>query len=156
MMYRLIQRAIPGWFPYNSLHVMQPFFTKAMNKTIAEEIGTIQLYTVADPTPPRTPVILVQHPIIQKVLKDQQHFVVPWLPALNYLFPGKKDFKDYMLGGDQPVNTAQRNLVGDIIYSPPEIKRLLMDFVCGTAATYLKSEAFNLGKSIIQVDIIRE
>jgi hypothetical protein len=156
MFYRLIQRAVPGWFPYNSLHVMQPMFTKDMNRQIAEEIGTIAQYTLEDPSPPRKPVILTKHDLICKVLKDQRHFAVPWSAAFSQLFPGEKDFSTYMLAGDKPANTAQRNLVGDTLYSPTEFKKLLSDFVFSVGTSYLKAESFKVGKSMEQIDIIRE
>lgn len=158
MLYKLIQRALPGWFPYNSLHVMQPMFTRKMNEQIAKEIGTIQLYTKKDPAKPPEPKILTSHSVIRKVLTDQNSFGVPWLPALNDLFPGEKDFSTYMLSGDAKVNTLQRNLVGDVLYGPPEFKDLLSSFVIESAEGYLAAEKFNVGgrAQIEQIDILRE
>jgi hypothetical protein len=161
MFYKLIQRALPGWFPYNSLHVMQPFFTKDANRQIAQEIGTIALYTEKDPKKPANPTILVSHSKIRKVLTDQVSFGVPWLPALNDLFPGEKDYGTFMLGGDAHANTQQRNLVGDLIYGPDGFKELLSSFVVQSAEGYLNSEKFNVGGNRIndpteQIDIIRE
>ena len=157
MLYKLIQRGLPGWFPYNSLHVMQPMFTKNMNRQIAKEIGTYKLYTEADPAPPRVPVVLNDYSKITKVLKDQKTFVVPWTPALNDMFPGEKDFSGYMLGGDKQANTAQRNLVGDTIYGLPGFKKLLSDFIANVGSTSLKNEAFQLNDSgLTQIDIVRE
>lgn len=156
MMYRLIQRAVPGWFPFNSLHVMQPMFTRKMNEEIARQFGTIAQYTLNDPSPPRRPVVLTKHALIRKVLKDQRCFVVPWAAGLNQIFPGKEDYSTYMLGGDKVVNTAQRNLVGDILYGPADFKKLLSDFVMTVGKSYLKANMFTLGKSLQQIDIIRE
>lgn len=156
MMYRLIQRALPGWFPHNSLHVMQPMFTKKMNEEIAREIGTIAQYTLDDPSPPRKPVLIAKHSTITKLLKDQRCFRVPWATNLNQLFPGKQDVSTYMLGGDKPVNTAQRNLVGDILYGPTDFKKLLSDFVFNIGTAYLKTDLIRLGKTIQQIDIVRE
>ncbi|KAF2150654.1 heme peroxidase [Myriangium duriaei CBS 260.36] len=161
MMYKLIQRALPGWFPYNSLHVMQPFFTKKANKQIATEIGTINQYTDKDPAKPVVPTILTRHAQITKVLTDQNAFGVPWLPALNDLFPGKKDYGAYMLSGDAQANTQQRNLVGDLMYGPPGFKELLSAFVVESAEGYLNAERFRVGGNKIndpteQIDIIRD
>ncbi|KAI9690830.1 MAG: hypothetical protein M1822_008449 [Bathelium mastoideum] len=156
MLYKLIQRAFPGWFPYNSLHVMQPMFTRKMNEQIATEIGTIKQYTRANPARPPVPVILESHSIIRKVLTDQNCFGVPWLAALNDLFPGEKDYSGFMLGGDAQINTVQRNLVGDVIYGPPEFKSLLASFVVEAAEGYLSAEQFNVGGSAEQIDILRD
>lgn len=156
MMYRLIQRAVPGWFPFNSLHVMQPMFTRKMNEEIARQFDTISQYTLNDPAPPRKPVPLFKHALIRKVLGDQKSFVVPWGVALNQIFPGKKDYSTYMLGGDKEANTAQRNLVGDTLYGPSDFKKLLFDFVGTVGTAYLKTNMFTLGRSIQQIDIVRE
>ncbi|KAF2478296.1 prostaglandin G/H synthase 2/cyclooxygenase 2, pgh2/cox2 [Lindgomyces ingoldianus] len=156
MYYKLIQRALPGWFPYNSLHVMQPFYTKEKNAEIAKEIGTYKYYTEADPKKPPTPKIVMGHDAVKKVLVDQRSFMVPWAPALNAMFPGERDFTGFMLGGDQPANTAQRNLVGDIIYSPQQFKQLLSNTVVDLAKTCLTSEEFVIGGPGRQIDILRD
>ncbi|PHH86123.1 hypothetical protein CDD83_10692 [Cordyceps sp. RAO-2017] len=41
VLYRLIQRGLPGWFPFNSVAVMQPFYTPEANERIARELGTM-------------------------------------------------------------------------------------------------------------------
>ncbi|KAF2199499.1 heme peroxidase [Delitschia confertaspora ATCC 74209] len=156
MMYKLIQRSFPGWFPYNSLHVMQPFYTKTKNEEIAKEIGTLQLYTPADPKPPHVPKIVTGNETVRKILTNQQAFIVPWLPALNDLFPGKRDFSSYMLSGDKPLHTLQRNLVGDCLYGPQGFKQLLSESVTDMAKKYLAAEEFEVGASGKQIDILRD
>jgi hypothetical protein len=157
MFYRLFQRAFPGWYPYNSLHIMQPMFTWKMNKQIAEEIGTILQYTLEGPKAPARPIILTKHAIVTKVLKDQNSFRVPWLAALNDLYPGKKDYSSFMLGGDAPSNSKQRALVKSIIYGPDEFKQLVLEFVMATAKSCLETSAFQLNNhKLSQIDILRE
>ncbi|KAF1969427.1 prostaglandin G/H synthase 2/cyclooxygenase 2, pgh2/cox2 [Bimuria novae-zelandiae CBS 107.79] len=156
MMYKLIQRAFPGWFPYNSLHVMQPFFTKDKNEEIAKAIGTIKLYTKNDPKPPHTPRVVTGNETVQKILTNQQDFIVPWLPALNDLFPGEKDYSGFMLGGDKPMNTIQRNLVGDCLYAPQGFRQLLSESIMDMAKKFLKKEEFEIGVAGKQIDIIRD
>ncbi|KAH7039913.1 uncharacterized protein B0I36DRAFT_309597 [Microdochium trichocladiopsis] len=39
VMHRLFQRALPGFFNYNSLHMWQPFYTPTMNVQLAQEQG---------------------------------------------------------------------------------------------------------------------
>lgn len=138
MLYRLIQRRVPGWFPFNSLHVMQPMYTRKTNEQIARDMGTIELYTLDVPKAPRRPVVVTKHSLSKQVLIDRRCFIVPWRPTLNAIFPGKEDYTTYMLGGDKPANTAQRNLVGDILYGPADFKSLLSDFVFKSSCRYLK------------------
>lgn len=155
MFHKLFQRAFPGWFPYNSLHTTQPMFTRKMNEEIAREIGTIDQYTLDDPSPPPTPLPVVKHSQVTQVLKDQANFRVIWTKFLNDMIPGKT-YDDYMLGGDKPANTAQRNLVGDILFSPTEFMQLLSQTEHAVGKELLDAETLALGKDLNQVDIIRE
>ncbi|KAL2006622.1 hypothetical protein VTN00DRAFT_9290 [Thermoascus crustaceus] len=155
MFYKLIQRTLPGWFPYNSLHVMQPMYTRKMNEQIARELGTIDQYTLKDPSPPPKPIIVPKYSTITKVLNDQANFHVPWAIYLNDMIPGK-DYSSYMLCGDKPSNTAQRNLVGDILFSPTEFKQLLSETAMSVGRELLKTETLSLKKDLHQVDIIRD
>ena len=48
-MHRLFQRAFPGFFPYNSLHLWQPFHIPAMNYVLAKSQGvSADLETLAE------------------------------------------------------------------------------------------------------------
>ena len=158
MFYKLIHRAFPGWWPYNSVSVMQPMFTKDANEKIAKEIGTIAMYTTKDPAPPRPLTILMGHRMIKEVLKDKQSFAVPWLPSLNDLFPGEKNFKDFMLGGDEASNKAQRELMMSILYDPKEFKKTLLDTVASYGTKFLDQETFKYkgSEKIHQIDILRD
>jgi cytochrome P450 len=147
---------LPGWFPYNSLHVMQPMYTKEANKKIATEIGTIKQYTEADPARPRPVVVLKQRSSCEKVLKDQKCFVVPWTPAVNSLFPGEKTFEWFMLGGDGPESLANRKLVAGVMHKIPNLKETVANFVSTVGASLLKKESFAMTKELHQLDIIRE
>ncbi|KAH9213934.1 heme peroxidase [Leptodontidium sp. 2 PMI_412] len=157
MFYRLFQRSFPGWYPYNSLHIMQPMFTWKMNKQIAEELSTIKLYSVKGPKKPTAPIVLTKHSTIVQVLKDQTSFRVPWLPALNDLFPGKTDYSAFMLSGDGAGNAKQRALLQSIMYGPDEFTKLVSEFVTATAKKYLELEGFKMNaENLCQIDIIRD
>lgn len=155
MFHKLFQRAFPGWFPYNSLHTTQPMFTRKMNEEIAREIKTIDEYTLDDPSPPPAPIPLAKHSMVTKVLSDQANFRVIWTKYLNDMIPGKT-YNDYMLGGDKPANTAQRELVSDIMFSPAEFMQLLSQTAVSVGKELLEGEALGLGKDLNQVDIVRE
>lgn len=153
--YTLFQRALPGWFPYNSLHVMQPMFTPKMNKEIATEIGTIADYVEKGPKPPPKPKVLAKHSTITKVLSDQTNFHVPWV-GLEDIFPGKKSFASYMLGGDSPAHTAQKKLLSGILYTPTEFGELLSSTALKYGRDLLKQDSLGLRKDLQQIDIIRD
>ncbi|KAG2416425.1 hypothetical protein HFD88_007640 [Aspergillus terreus] len=155
MFHKLIQRALPGWFPYNSLHATQPMFTRKMNEQIAREIGTIDHYSLADPAPPPRKIVLTDYATNIKVLKDQASFRVPWARYLNDMFPGKT-YNDYMLGGDDPANAAQKKLVHSILFSPDQFLDLLSETTTKLGSELLKANTLWLTKDLHQVDIIRD
>ena len=160
MFYKLIQRAFPGWFPYNSASVMQPMFTKKANLQIAEELGTRAMFTDQDPKRPPVPKLLTLHQGIRDVLSDKQSFVVPWLKGLNDLFPGKKDYKGFMLGGDAEANAEQRKLVMSVMYSPVDFKTIFTGAVMDYGARFLNQETFKYKESgaspLRLIDIVRD
>ncbi|KAF7625730.1 prostaglandin G/H synthase 2/cyclooxygenase 2, pgh2/cox2 [Aspergillus flavus] len=155
MFHKLFQRALPNWFPYNSLHITQPMYTRKMNEQIAREIGTIDEYTLDDPSPPPKTVIVTKHSTITKLSKDQANFRVIWAKYLNEMIPGR-DFSDYMLLGDKPANTAQKTLVKEILYSPAEFVQLLSETAVSVAKEQLATETLNLTSELHQVDIVRD
>ncbi|PYH67779.1 peroxidase/cytochrome P450 family protein [Aspergillus vadensis CBS 113365] len=155
MFHKLIQRALPGWFPYNSLHATQPMFTRKMNEQIAKEIGTIDRYSQEDPKPPTHTVMLAKYETIIEVLKDQDTFRVPWARYLNDMLPGKR-FNDYMLGGDGPGNTAQKKLVKSILFSPDQFSQLLSHTTVTLGKELLELNTLQLSTELNQVDIIRD
>ncbi|KAJ6007231.1 hypothetical protein N7522_005582 [Penicillium canescens] len=155
MFWKLFQRAFPGWFPYNSLHSTQPMFTRKMNEQIAREIGTIDQYTLEDPSPPPNPIVLNKYSAVTKVLSDQTNFRVIWARNLNDMTPGKK-YDSYMLGGDAPANTAQRNMVSEIMFSPVEFMQLLSQTSLHVGKELLDGETLRLATDLNQVDIIRD
>jgi len=156
MFYKLFQRAVPGWYPYNSLHIMQPMYTWKKNKEIAENLGTIKSFTTAGPKRPPRPVIVTKHAVICKVLKNQTSFRVPWLHALNDILPGKLDFSSFMLSGDAASNTAQRKMLEGILFGPTDFIALLLDTVRKSASAALTKHKFDLPGVAFQVNIIKD
>ena len=157
MFYRLIQRGLPGWFPYNSLNVMQPMYTKEANMRIAKSIGTIKLYTMDDPKPPRPVVVLTKHNDCKAVLQDHKTFVVPWLPGINDLFPGERDFTWYMLSADGPQNLANRKMSEKILYGAmPNLLPTVKNFVDKWGRDWINKEGFKMAEGLYEIDILRD
>ncbi|KAI0379935.1 heme peroxidase [Hypomontagnella monticulosa] len=156
MMYKLIQRGLPGWFPFNSVAVMQPFYTKQANEAIAREIGTIDQYTLDDPKPPRKSVVLLTSSAIKEALSHPKQFVVPWLQPINALFPGKKDLGWFMLAADEPRNFEDRANLLKVIRKIPNLHAAVHEFVARVGARLIEKETFELKKGLNQIDIIRD
>ncbi|KAI1820639.1 linoleate diol synthase [Xylaria intraflava] len=156
MLYKLIQRGLPGWFPYNSVAVMQPMYTKQANAAIAKKLGTIAQYTLDDPKPPAKPVVVISNASTRKVLGNPKVYVVPWLPPVNDLFPGKKDFSWFMLSGDGPQNKEQRTSVLSAFHKIPNLREAIRETTLRVGAELIKSESFALKEGLNQVDLIRD
>ncbi|KAI0897973.1 heme peroxidase [Annulohypoxylon nitens] len=156
MLYKLIQRGLPGWFPYNSVAVMQPMYTKKANEKIAKEFGTIDQYTLDDPQPPRKSIVIYTSEAIKKTLGQPKLFVVPWLPALNTLFPGKKDFSWYMLAGDEQRNFDDRATTLKAIQKIPNLSTAVNKFVQRVGFELIEKERFTLKEGLDQIDLIRD
>ncbi|KAI1377390.1 heme peroxidase [Hypoxylon crocopeplum] len=156
MLYKLIQRGLPGWFPYNSVAVMQPFYTKKANEAIAREFGTIDQYTLDDPQPPRKPVVLFRSESIKHILSNHRQFVVPWLPAVNALFPGKKDLGWFMLAGDETRNVQDRANMLKAMGKVPNLHQAVHEFIERVGAQLIRKQTFELKKGLNQIDLVRD
>ncbi|KAK2798076.1 hypothetical protein FQN51_007895 [Onygenales sp. PD_10] len=156
MFYKLIQRGLPGWFPYNSLSVMQPMYVPDMNREIATEIGTIGLYTEAAPKKPARRMILVKQSEIRKMLTDPKKFPVPFGKPYDENFLPEKDFSHFMLAGDAPRNRDQRNLYGGLLYGSGELKGLLAKFIQDQTDKFLTGSMYPIGRGTYHVDILKD
>lgn len=156
MLYKLIQRGVPGWFPFNSVAVMQPMFTKKANEAIARELGTIAQYTLDDPKPPPKPVVILTNAAIKQVLGSPKQFVVPWLQAVNSLFPGKKDLGWFMLAGDEARNIAHRASVVKALGKIPNLHKAVHEFVERVGTQLMEKESFTFKEGLCQLDLIRD
>ncbi|EEH21749.1 hypothetical protein PABG_03965 [Paracoccidioides brasiliensis Pb03] len=155
MFYKLIQRGLPGWFPFNSLAVMQPMYTKDMNREIATELGTKFQYTEADPKPPPRRMILTKHSEISQMLTDPKRFPVPFGKPYENFIEGR-DFGHFMLAGDMPRNRDQRNLYGGLLYGSGELKGLVSKFIMEQTDKFLTGSMFRIGGRTYHVDILKD
>lgn len=156
MLYKLIQRGVPGWFPFNSVAVMQPMYTKKANEAIAREIGTIELFSLDDPKPPAKPVTIFTSAAIKKTLASPKEFALPWLPAFNSLFSSKRDVSWFMLAGDEPKNIAHRTSFVKALGKIPNLHSTIHQFVGQVGKQLIEKETFSLKKCLDQIDIIRD
>ncbi|EGP87976.1 unnamed protein product [Zymoseptoria tritici ST99CH_1A5] len=161
MMYKLIQRGLPGWFAFNSVAVMQPFFSKKMNAQIATELGTIGDFTQDDPKTPPKPKIVTKASTARKILTDSTNFVVPWGKAYRDLNDGH-DYSHFMLSGDAPANVEQKKLMHSLLFKSPDFKKLVSETTFRIADKHIKAEMFSMGKDFLdgkpkfEVDLVRD
>lgn len=93
--YRLIQRAFPKWFKFNSIYVMQPMYLPRMNMEIFKQFGTIDQYSLDAPALPPSTTVLGTQAAISHVINDQKNFRFAYTDKLPDSL-----FADFMTLGD--------------------------------------------------------
>lgn len=148
MLYRLIHRAVPKWFKFNSIYVMQPMYLPSMNKEIATEFNTINQYSFDPPVPPPKITVLSTHAAISALLNDQVNFKVKYGIQLPDLV-----FPEYMLQGDGAANRENHKFVASRLMNGG--LDLYAKAFEETTRKILAREAYKLGKDF-QVDMTKK
>ena len=150
MLYRLIHRAVPKWFKFNSIYVMQPMYLPSMNEEIAKQFNTIDQYSLDPPAPPPKITVLSTHAAITALLNDQTNFKVKYGIQLPDLV-----FPEYMLQGDGAANRENHAFVAQRIMNVPGGLNLYAKAFEEITRKILAREAYKLGNRF-QVDITKE
>lgn len=150
MLYRLIHRAVPKWFKFNSIYVMQPMYLPSMNEEIAKEFNTFDLYCRDPPGPPPKTTVLSTHAAISALLNDQANFKVKYGIQLPDLV-----FPEYMLQGDGAANRENHAFVVPRMMKVPGGMDTYAKAFEATTRKILAREAYKLGDRF-QVDITKE
>ncbi|KAF9874998.1 linoleate diol synthase [Colletotrichum karsti] len=157
MLYKLIQRGLPGWFPFNSIAVMQPMYTKQANERIARQLGTFNQFTLDDPKPPAKYVVVRSTGGIKHVLGNHDKYAVPWLPPLQALFTGqKKDISWFMLAGDAQTNKQEKINMQAVMKKVPGLHNAVHEFIERVGKRLIDKETFKMREGLFQMDIIRD
>ena len=157
VLYKLIHRGLPGWFPFNSIAAMQPMYTKQKNIELAKRHGTIDQYSLEDPTPPKRPVLIETWEGIKDIIHNPKVFPSGWERSVDIVFCGKRDLSWFMLSGDEPKNLQHRQMMGKAFHDAfPNFQKTVLEFVDNVGTKLLNKEAFELKKGLHQIDIIRD
>lgn len=168
--HRLLQRAFPGWFPYNSIRFFHPFYTAAKNAEYAQQQGYGQDFRMttipkakdtygrpteyryetkkSDPVKPWKPLYLDDHEKIAAVLADDSDSLVH--PARTELAGLPQSVVDILSPGqkrDRPTGT-------EIKADDSTLKTYFADLMHGI----IKRESILMDsrKVAYQIDITRE
>ncbi|RDA92085.1 hypothetical protein CP533_3590 [Ophiocordyceps camponoti-saundersi (nom. inval.)] len=157
VLYRLIQRTLPGWFPYNSVAVMQPMYTKAANMEIARKMGTMGQFTMDDARQPPKVVKVSNKAAIKEVLDRSERFALPWLQAFNAMFPdGEKDLSWFALAGDEARNRHHRVELDKALDRLPDVRGAILGMIAREGARLINKEKLTLPSGVSQLDVIRD
>lgn len=166
--HRLLQRAFPGWFPYDSVRFFHPFYTSQTNAKYAQAQGYGEDFRVppatrdawdnpkfdtsaADPKKPLKPEYITDAAKISAILGSPYEFV----------HPAFKDLANFP--------TVMQNAVREMHYQAkaqdlrPERKDefyedpvLIRDYFTDLMRSIVKREAITMGNHTYQIDITRE
>lgn len=148
--HRLINRAFPKWFKFNSIYAMQPMYTPKMNQEIYKKFGTIGQYSLDPPAAPPKVTALNTQAAISSFVKDQENFRVAYGTKLPDLI-----FSDFMICGDVPSNKENHSFMGSRFTTCPGGLGLFSKSIESTMRKVLAREAYKL-KDIYQVDMTKE
>ena len=150
----LILNAFPKWFKYNSVYVMQPFFTPKESEAIFTKQGTLANYSLEPPSLEKDAIPLLSHAAVSATLRDSTNFEVPWGPAIDFLMEGNK----FCLAHDGPDSVKQHKDIMQAMAALPNYETKYKAYMEDIFCMLLKRESYTLGRGhqYYQVDIVRE
>jgi hypothetical protein len=167
--HRLLQRAFPGWFSYNSVRFFHPFYTAEQNAIFAEQQGYADdfkmkrtgtdkntgnaVFDVAGSTPkkPTKPVYLVEIEKINDIMADTSGiFIHPALkdpanfpPEMQEMFPSKKSGRSRPRVSD-PADRIQENTAA------------IQKYYSELMRSIVKRESITMSNTTYQIDVVRD
>ncbi|KAM0425375.1 hypothetical protein ACHAPT_009432 [Fusarium lateritium] len=173
MFHRLLQRAFPEWYPYNSVRFFHPFYTAEKNAELAKQQGfadefdmqvltsktnwwgkpTEFEYNTSDSNPrrPSKPVYLYKKPEIKQILEDRSDKIVH--PARLRL----KDFPDQIADVLKPGQGASDD--GTVsTSSTPSDHEAIVKYLVDLMRDIIKREfiIMDKNKGVYQLDVVRD
>lgn len=113
--YKLFLRAFPQHFKQNSVYAHYPMVIPDENKRILASLKRDQLFDFSRPQFEAPRVNITSYGGAKFVLEHQKDFDVTWHEGLSFLMgeSGKK----FMLSGDSPMHSSQRQIMAQLLYS---------------------------------------
>jgi hypothetical protein len=152
LMYRLLMRAFPGWFDYNTVYALFPFTIPKASKQILHDRGVLSQYTISPPQKPAPQIVFSTAKNAMAILGDEQTFHITWGKAIAKLAGNYQ----YMLAADKPANNAQHKQVYKALYTDvKDWKEEIWGFYTKFTEKLLKERSYPLD-TFLQVDAVRE
>ncbi|KAH7131804.1 putative prostaglandin G/H synthase 2/cyclooxygenase 2, pgh2/cox2 [Dendryphion nanum] len=165
--HRLLQRAFPEWYPYNSVQFFHPFYTRQTNAKFAAEQGyghefrmssepTLKdeygkpLYDVSSSVPqkPWKPVYLADAEKISIILKD----------TTNYVHPAMRDEKNFPEAFRWIFKQSGSKTTSTTPALPPVVEDhdALSSYFTDLMRYIVKRESISMNNSTLQIDATRD
>src|SRR5271170_4465548 len=150
-MYKLLMRAFPGWYKFNSIYAMFPFSLPEKTREVQEKLGWGSLYSFDKPAPPAKPMDFIRtYDACVRVLDDQEHFQMSWGPAIKELTG-----TEYMLSGDGEKYAAMHKRLHKETMGCNGSEKAIWEFYINITNELIKTTSFKIG-TYFEMDAVRE
>jgi hypothetical protein len=150
-MYRLLMRAFPRCYAFNSVYAIYPFSLPEKTSETLTKLNSLSSYSFDLPkTPPDTVHYVNNYHACARILSDPENFKIWWGPAVKSLTG-----RVYMLSGDTQETTDQHVRLHHDIYGAKESFKAMWDCFETITLDLIKQKAFRLGE-FFEMDAVRE
>jgi hypothetical protein len=150
VMYKLLMRAFPKWYVFNSIYAFFPFTVPSQTSANLKARGLTSTYAVDPPKPPATNIHYIEdYHAIAKILSDPDTYKIWWGPVIKGLTGGV-----YMLSADDKETVDQHKNLYKNVYCPGSTNAM-WEFWVNQTNELVKAKAVKLGDHY-EVDIVRE
>jgi hypothetical protein len=151
VMYKLLMRAFPRWYKFNSVYAMFPFSVPEKTREVLEKMGTLSLYSFDKPLPPAKPMVFISsYDACIRVLNDQEHFKMGWGPGIKGFTGG-----ECMLSGDTKATADQHAQLHDEIMEVGGSEKAIWDCYVKITDELIKSTSFPI-ENYFEMDAVRK
>ncbi|PWW77608.1 heme peroxidase [Tuber magnatum] len=149
--YKLIIKAFPNHFKFNSIYAHYPLTIPEENHKIHTALNTVDQFDFERPvyTPLRIPIS--SYRATKQILCDAENFKVTWGAGFDFIMRA-----DFMLSGDKPSNSGQKQFVSERLYlGGVDWKQQIRQFYEEVTKKLIRKKAYSLGDTY-QVDAVRD
>jgi hypothetical protein len=151
VMYKLLMRAFPGWYEFNSIYAMFPFSVPEKTREVQEKLGYLSIYSFDKPSPPAKPMDFIStYDAAVRVLDDREHFQMSWGPAIKELTG-----TEYMLSGDGEKYAAMHKRLHKETMGCNGSEKAIWEFYINITNELIKTTSFKIG-SYFEMDAVRK
>ena len=157
-MHRLLMRAFPGYYAFNSVYAMYPFTVPNKTHQTLTAFGTLSSYSFDLPKKPPFSIATLSsmnyisdyHALV-RVLNDHDTFKETWGPSIQDLTGTM-----YMLAWDTPQTTEQHERFHKEIFCVDGSSNAIWDHFETVTIDLIKRNAYQLAGGIMEMDVVRE
>ncbi|KAF1839413.1 heme peroxidase [Decorospora gaudefroyi] len=148
--YKLLQRAYPGWYRSNSVYALFPLTIPSENRAVLAAKGLEADYDFAPPSFVPQPTPIFSWTGVKDVLADPVSYKVPWGAHVGELIK-----HDWMLSGDKPWNANQKKICMHALYDAEQGLDQVRGLYETVTTDLIKTKSIKL-RDRYQIDLVRD